>query len=176
MTNQSVAAKVQANLQELFKSNLAPGNAYIKFQLTSDTSALLSMDRVEESLIVKAEQITTLPSMPKSAIGMMASRDRVFCVFDLAQLLALPSSLINPRQYQLIVLQTISEPSIYIGFAVTQLQGIVRLSTEQIQTSLDTLSPNLAPYCNGAVPENETIIPILEFNRICQVLTTIDKQ
>ncbi|WP_319419584.1 chemotaxis protein CheW [Pleurocapsa sp. FMAR1] len=173
MSNQSVAAKVQANLPELFKSNLAPGNAYIKFQLTSDITALLSTDRVEESLIVKAEQITTLPSMPKSAIGMMASRDRVFCVFDLAQLLTLPSKLITPRQYQIIVLQTTDQTPIQVGLAVNSVQGIMRLATKQISSSTDAVSPQIAPYISGAVNVEQTTIPVLEFERILQALETL---
>ncbi len=170
MQNQSVAAKVQANLQELFKSNLDPGDAYIKFQVASGVNALLSMDRVEESSIVRAEKITTLPGMSESVMGMMSSRDRVFCVFDLAQLLNLPSELINNRQYQIIVLQTNTESPICVGLAVAQLQGIVRLSTEQIGSSLNGVSDRFVDYVSGTVQQDEKVIPILEFNRILQSL------
>lgn len=173
MTTSSPVSRIQDSLQELFKANLAPGDAYIRFQLTSDMTALLSMKQVQESLIVEAEKITTLPSMPESVIGIMSSRDRVFCVFDLAQLLELPSQLIAPRQYQIIVLQTTSEPAIHIGLAVNCLQGIVRLPTEKIQSSLDAFPYNIASYLCGAVKEEETMIPILEFNRISTALSAI---
>jgi positive phototaxis protein PixI len=166
MSTSSPASRIQANLQELFKGNVASGDAYIKFQLTPEINALLSMAWVQESLIVEAEQITSLPNMPNSFVGMMNSRDRVFCVFDLAQLLALPSELINSRQYQVIVLQTTSEPSILIGFAVPQLQGIVRLSVDKIQSSLDDAPANLVPFMAGVVEEEKTRIPILELNRL----------
>ena len=174
MTSSSAASRIQANLQELFKANLAPGDAYIRFQLTSDMTALLSMEQVQESLVVEAEKITPLPSMPESFIGMMSSRDRVFCVFDLAQLLTLPSRLIAPRQYQIIVLQTTcKQPPIYVGLAVTRLQGIVRLPTEHIQLPLDAFPSNLSPYVWGAVKEEETMIPLLDFDRISKALTTL---
>jgi positive phototaxis protein PixI len=166
MSTSSPASRIQANLQELFKGNVASGDAYIKFQLTPEINALLSMAQVQESLIVEAEQITSLPNMPNSFVGMMNSRDRVFCVFDLAQLLALPSELINSRQYQVIVLQTISEPSILIGFAVPQLQGIVRLPVDKIQSSLDDAPANLATVMAGVVEEGKARIPVLEFNRL----------
>ena len=173
MTTSSAASRIQANLQELFKANLAPGDAYIRFQLTPDMTALLSMRQVQESLIVEAEKITTLPNMPESVIGIMSSRDRVFCVFDLAQFLALPSRLIAPRQYQIIVLQTTSKQPIYMGLAVNRLQGIVRLPTEQILRSLEAFPSNIAPYLEGAVQEDASMIPILEFNRISVALTKI---
>ncbi len=174
MTASSPAARIQAHLQELFKADLAPGDAYIRFQLTSDMTALLSTKQVQESLLVEAEKITPLPSMPESVIGIMSSRERVFCVFALAQLLTLPSRLISPRQYQIIVLQTTSEPPIYIGLAVTRLQGILRLPPEQIQSSLDAFPSNIAPYLCGVVQQEEAIIPVLDFNGISEALTTLN--
>jgi positive phototaxis protein PixI len=111
-----------------------------------------------------------LPSMPNSFVGMMNSRDRVFCVFDLAQLLALPSELINSRQYQVIVLKTLKEPSILLGLAVPQLQGIVRLPVDKIQASLDDAPANLAAFMAGVVEEGKTRIPVLELNRLLTAL------
>ncbi|MEY2856172.1 MAG: hypothetical protein RLZZ74_481 [Cyanobacteriota bacterium] len=170
MSTSSPASRIQANLQELFKGNVASGDAYIKFQLTPEINALLSMAQVQESLIVEAEQITSLPTMPNSFVGMMNSRDRVFCVFDLAQLLALPSELINSRQYQVIVLRTISEPSILLGLAVKQLQGIVRLPVDKIQSSLDDAPANLAAFMAGVAEDGKTRIPVLELNRLLTAL------
>ena len=169
----SSASKIQANLQELFKAKLSPGDAYIRFQLTSDITALLSMEQVQESLVVEAEKITPVPSMPESIIGIINSRDRVFCAIDLAQLLKLNSPLIAPRQYQIIVLQTTDEPSIYIGLAVISIQGIVRLTTEQIKTSLSSCSSNIASYLCGIFQPAETIIPILDFECILETLSAM---
>jgi positive phototaxis protein PixI len=100
----------------------------------------------------------------------MNSRDRVFCVFDLAQLLALPSELINSRQYQVIVLKTLKEPSILLGFAVPQLQGIVRLTVDKIQVSFDDAPTNLAAFMAGVAEDGKTRIPVLELNRLLTAL------
>ena len=81
MSASSPAARIQANLQELFQGNSASGSPYIKFQLTSEITALLSMEQVQETSIVDAALITPLPSMPPSVIGIMNSRDRVFLCF-----------------------------------------------------------------------------------------------
>lgn len=175
MTTSSPASRIQANINELFQANLSPGDAYIRFQLTSKMTALLSMKQVEESLIIAAEEITPMPSMPESVIGIMSSRDRVFCVFDLAQLLQLTSEFTSPRQYQIIVLQTISEQPIYIGLAVAYLQGILRISTEQIQSPVTVFASNITTYISGEVQEANNTIPILEFNRILEALTTVNK-
>ena len=78
MSTSSPASRIQAKLQELFEGKITSGDAYIKFKLTSEITALLSMNQVQESLIVEAAKITPLPSMPKYTIGMINSRDRVF--------------------------------------------------------------------------------------------------
>ena len=169
MQNKSAAAKVQANLQELFEGKLAPGDAYVKFRLTS-TTALLSMKQVKESSIVETEQITSLPNMPEFAIGIISLRDRVFGIFDLALLLGLSSEPINSRQHQIIVFQTVTEPSIYVGLAVTQLQGIVRISNRQIQLADNSINAKLIPYAFGMVEQENNTIPILNLEDILQAL------
>ena len=165
-SNSSAVAKVQASLDQLFKSNIVSGDAYIKFQLTTGVSALFAMTQVQESLIVKAKQITTLPNMPPSAIGAMNSRDHVFCVFDLAQLLGFSTRLNNSRQYQIIVLQTTTEPQVNVGFAVANLQGISRFSQEQIYLSSENIVDNLHDRISGVVQQDENTIPILALDSI----------
>lgn len=171
MLTPTPASKIQANLQDLFQANLTSGEAYIRFKLTTDITALLSMKQVQRSVIVEAEKITPMPGMPESVIGIMSSRDRVFCLFDLAQLLGLSVRLAVPRQYQIIVLQTIGSTPIQIGFSVNNLQGIVRLSTEQIQAASDAVPANIQPYAFGEVSTEQETIPILAFERIVNTLT-----
>ena len=172
METASAASRIQANLQELFKANLTSGDTYIRFQFTSQIEALLSMEQVQESLVIDAQKITPLPNMPKSAIGMMSSRDRVFCIFDLAQLLALPSLLDSPRQYQIIVLETIEEKPIYLGLAVAAVRGMVRLPATKIESFSNGIDAILAPYVCGTVQQAEKVIPILEFDRIVETLSS----
>lgn len=176
MTISSAASRVQANVKDLFKGKLASGDAYIRLQLTSEITALLSMEQVQGSLVVEAEKITSLPCMPESVIGILSSRERVFCVFDIAQLLDLPTSINSYREYQIIVLQTATEEPIFIGLAMNFLRGIVRLSREQIsKQSPDTFPGEMAAYISGVIQEGEEIIPILEFASILNTITTINK-
>lgn len=167
----NAASKVRASLQnDLSRIDSSPGEAYIRFQLTKQLPALLSMKHLQGSMVVPADKITFMPSMPTSVIGIIGSRDRVFCVFDLAELLGFPSELTFSRQYQIIVLQTATKKPIYLGFAVTHLQSIVRLTTEQISLSLDAVPPQIVPYLVGTVLEEKMAIPILEFERILDSL------
>lgn len=172
MQTSNAAQRVQANLQELFKAELAPGDPYIKFQLTTESTALMSMVCVEESGIIPAAKITPLPGMPEAVIGMMNSRDRVFCVYDLAQLLNLSDSLVNLRTYQVIVLKTNIENPIYLGLAITQFQGTMRISAEKINYAPDSIDINISPYINGVLIQEATAIPILDLNKIIETITT----
>ncbi|MGB7417301.1 MAG: chemotaxis protein CheW [Thermosynechococcaceae cyanobacterium] len=175
METSSAASRIQANLQDLFSADLAAGDAYIRFQLTSDMSALLSMSQVQESLVVPAEKITPLPSLPESVIGIMSSRDRVFCVFDLAQTLSLPSRLVALQQYQVIVLDVSklvsAEQELYVGLAVERLQGITRLASEQVNLSTDSFPHAIALYLQGSVIKEDQITPILDLKKVTKILT-----
>lgn len=170
MQTSSAASRVQASVEELFKGKITAGDAYVKFQLTSDITALLSMDRVEESSILEAEQITPLPSMPESVIGITSSRDLVFCVFDLAQLLTLSSSFINHRQYQIIVLKTNDVTPIYLGFAVNSLQGIIRFPSSKILPLPKTFTADFTPFISGLVEVNENNLPVLNLESIFKTI------
>lgn len=171
MSSSSPAARIQANLQDLFRGNSVSGNPYIKFQLTSEITALLSMEQVQETSIVESALVTPLPGMPPSVIGIMNSRDRVFCVFDLARLLSLPHPLTVPRQYQIIVLQTTDPTPIQLALAVNTVQGIMRLTAEQIQSSIDDVPANIAPYISGVVTAENIATPVLEFERILETIS-----
>lgn len=172
MPQSTPAFRIQENLAELFQGKKASGDAYIKFQLTPEIQALLPMQQVQQSSIIKAGQITPLAGMPESSIGMINSRDRVFCVFDLAQLLTLPMQLVIPRQYQIIVVQTTIEPQIQIGLAVKNLQGIIRVTSEQIKPFNDEIEPRLIPFISGVVIQQKTVLTILNLQRILEALQT----
>lgn len=169
----SPASKLHANVQDFFVADLAPGDAYLRFKLTSDITALMSMAQVEESLVVEAKRITPLPNMPEAIIGMVSSRDQVCCVFDLAQALGLTSEGIAPQQYQIIVVRTKHEQALYIGLAVNRLYGIVRITQENIQSSSQGVMPQIAPYLCGTVHKNEEFSFVLDCDQISAALTKL---
>lgn len=174
MSRESAVSRIQDNLQELFKGKLAPGEAYIKFQLTTEITALLSMARVQESLIVQAKQITALPGMPKSVIGMMNSRDRVFCVYDLPHLLNLPSTLMSSQQYQVVVLEIsellAKEEILKVGLAVEQIGGITRLATSDFHPA-HNVPDCLTPYVISSTGDSPQQL-VLDVAAIIKTIST----
>ncbi|RMF21181.1 MAG: hypothetical protein D6756_12950, partial [Cyanobacteria bacterium J083] len=92
----SPASRIQANLAELFfQQKTSAGSAYLRFELTPQMTALIAMEGVEESIVIPRNNITPLPNMPATVLGIMSSRNQVFCLFDLAQLLGLSFRLIH---------------------------------------------------------------------------------
>jgi positive phototaxis protein PixI len=159
MSIPTLLSRLEQILPQLFEATLPEGDAYLRFQLTPDLTVSISMTQVQESLLVEVGNITPLPNMSESVIGMMSARDRVFCVVDLAQLLLLPSTLMSARQYHIILVKIADDRSVdteierelYLGFAVNYIQGIARITPEQIQPPRDDFPICLADYISGAV-------------------------
>ena len=169
MSTSTPAAKLQQILPELFQAKRTSGEPYLRFQLTSEITALVSMKNVQESLLVAAEKITPLPNMPESFIGIVKSRNHVFSIIDLAQMLKLSSTPLSTRQYHTIVLQTwsaLSQQTSLIGMAVNRIQGITRFTEEQLASPLEDFPASLTPYLHGCVDEGEKRILVLSAEEI----------
>ena len=159
MTANTTLARLQQLLPELFQPVEVTGDRYLRFQLTPDLPALLSMARVQEALLVPASAISPLPNVPDLAIGMMNARDRVFCVVDLGQLLGLPSLPPNLQTYQVVVI-SLDPPQTEeidptglsavkcLGLAVRQINGVARFESETLQPPSNEF-PCLTAYQSG---------------------------
>ncbi len=168
MTANTTLARLQQLLPQLFEPVAVVGDPYLRFQLTAEIPALLSMDRVQEALLVPASSISPLPNLPDFAIGMMNARDRVFCVVDLGQLLGLPSLPVNPRNYQIIIInfrslgtESHDVPEKYLGLAVLKVAGVARFETQPLPMLAENSPTCLEPYLLGSLTEKNRQISVL---------------
>ena len=174
MSTNPTLHKLQQLLPQLFQPIEVSGDPYLRFQLTPFIPALLSMERVAEAMLVPANSISPLPNMPAFTIGMINARDRVFCIVDLAQLIGVASPLLNQQEYQVIVMNlpdtnpAVNSPPTtkLLGLAVSRVQGISRLSTEQWQTVGRKVPEMLAPYLQGCLWENNQQIVVMNTESI----------
>jgi twitching motility protein PilI len=174
MSTSASFVRLQELLPQLSQSTQLPGNPYLRFQLTSGVTALLPMEYVQESLLVPEEYITPLPNMSEFVVGLMSSRDRVFCVIDLAQMVGISSPTAYARQYHVVVLhvsQFVSQPStsgqeLFMGMIVNRIQGITRVVPEVITSLQGNFTPSLTAYLCGSVMEKEQPLPILDTRAI----------
>lgn len=180
MSQTSSLSRLQELLPQLFQATELPGEPYLRCQLTPELSVVMSMEYVQESLLVPREQITPIPNMLASVIGLMNSRDRVFCVIDLAQLLGLSSPTLC-RQYHTVVISVSQfvgdnftcEEELLIGLVFSQIQGLTRVLPETIhlpgdagQLPQEDLFYPLIPYVKAWVIEPEKKLPILDLANI----------
>jgi positive phototaxis protein PixI len=172
MTANTTLDRLQQLLPQLFQPLQVVGDPYLRFQLTPDIPALLSMERVQEALLVANSSISPLPNMPALAIGLMNARDRVFLVVDLAQVLGLPPLPINPRNYQVIVIRLSelgnedNEAQKYLGLAVHKVRGVARFETAQLKSLAKEYPVGLQPYVLGSFQETKEQILVLDTGSI----------
>lgn len=170
----STLSRLQELLPQLFQATKLPGDLYLRCELTSEVTGLISMEYVRESLLVPGEQITPLPKMSPFVMGLMNSRDRVFLALDLLQLLGLSSLSIHSRQYHIIVInvspffeeQSDSEQELWLGLVVNRIQGITRVIADQIRSPQEMVDSTFAPYLQGWVRTEEQQLPILNLATI----------
>jgi positive phototaxis protein PixI len=174
MSEISSLERLQHLLPQLFQAQQQPGQPYLRFQLSQDSLALLSMKQVQESVLVAAEQITPVPNMPSSVLGLTNSRNTVFLVVDLPHLMELTTSQINPQHYQVIVVRVpsiqptpqSSEQESFLGLAVPRILGVTRLVERDIQPIGKAISASLTPYLSGQILEQEQAIAVLDLKTI----------
>jgi twitching motility protein PilI len=149
-------------LPQLFSTKKLEGKYYLRFQLTTELSALIDLKYVQESLTINSEQITAVPNLPEYVVGLMSSRNQVFLAVDLAHLIGFPPTTINLRQYQTIVVQVNSginsvesEEKNLFGLTIKCILGISRILSEQFMPVTTTVPESLRPFVqNYAVIQN----------------------
>jgi positive phototaxis protein PixI len=163
MAESASLARLKELLPQLFQPIQISGESYLRFQLTPELPALLPMEQVQEAMLVSADSVTPLPNMPAFVLGVMSSRERVFCVVDLGQLLGLPPMLTNPREYQVVVMPLLSASSEKrIGLAVHQVRGVARFNPEQLRSQVGDVPECLKPYLIGCTVEADERALILD--------------
>ncbi len=138
---------------------ISSGDAYLKLQLDRQTPAVLPIECAQEVLVLPSRRIAPMPNMPKSILGFLNQRSRVFWVVDLAQLLQLSNVPIRAQNYHIAILQVDNDA---LGLVVEQIKGTIRFTKEQIQSSHGTVPSHLTPYLRGCIPQDNEILLVLE--------------
>lgn len=154
------------NLTSVLESNqlqLPLGDAYLRLQLELKVLSVALLEHIQEVLVLPGEQITLMPSMPDYVLGLMNRRSKVIWVVDLPQMLGLNPLGKDIQQYHIAI---VSLENMLLGLAVQQVQGVVRLTVNDIQPSLNDATPNLIPYLRGAVVRQSENLLVLDLKAI----------
>ncbi|BAQ59898.1 purine-binding chemotaxis protein [Geminocystis sp. NIES-3708] len=178
-SSSSSLSRLEELLPQLFQSINLKGNIYLRCQLATETTVLIAMNVIRESLLVEREQITPIPQMSNFVLGLMNSRDSVFFAIDLPQLLDfLPLPIYTPKYHMIVInvspflpKSSDSETENLLGLAVNQIQGITRILESEVKSPLeyslkqDTVS-TLIPYLQGWAKFSNQYLPILDIETI----------
>lgn len=155
-----------------------PTEAYLSFQLDEKTTAVFSMEQVQEVIVVPENQITLMPNMPDCVLGLMTRRSRVMWAVDLAQILLSQPLAINFRQYKVIIIRVTPAPrpqsmlltsfqsQALLGLIVQEVIGGIRFSPDLIQSPQGGFSSSLTPYLQGCLVQNDSMLLVLDAEAI----------
>ncbi len=132
---------------------------YLKLQLGQNIPAVLSMENTQEVLTVASRKITPMPNLPECFIGLLNQRSRIFWVINFPQILGLPPVDINLQQYSLVIIYANKIP---LGLVVPAIKGVVRLVTAEIQSPIGNVAPDLVPYLQGCLLQENQIVLVLD--------------
>lgn len=151
------------------RSPKTPGEPYLKFWLTPEISAAISMQSIQEALVLPARRLTPMPNMHPVMLGLLNRRSRICWTIDLAQLLGVSLLDLSSQQYTIVLLQVGNVP---LGLAVHRVEGSVRLQPDQIQSPLGQIAASLVPYLRGCAlqqqEERQEVLLVLEAEAIVQ--------
>ncbi|MFN4280636.1 chemotaxis protein CheW [Thermosynechococcus sp.] len=141
------------------------GAPYLRLVVHHGLTALLPMTEIQQVLVIPPQQLTVIPNMPPVMMGLMNFRNRIVWVLDLAQLLNLEPLDANTSLLTIALLQT---PEGYLGLALKEVRGIVRLPESAIQSPVGTVSATLVPYLKGCCRLDQTLFFILDGGAIAR--------
>jgi twitching motility protein PilI len=164
MSSLTTTDRLKDLLPQLFNTQKLEGNYYLRFQITTEISALIDLKYVQESLTIDGEQITAVANLPEYVIGLMSSRNQVFLAIDLAHLIGFTPATVNLRQYQTIVVQIKSETNSVqsedinlFGFTVKRILGISRILSEQFSPVTAEVPEILRPFVQKFVVQQDDL-------------------
>ncbi|NEP00582.1 MAG: chemotaxis protein CheW [Symploca sp. SIO2E9] len=176
MSNSLSVPEALASLNE-DNSSIA-GEQFLRFQLTSDTTALLPLLQLTEVLTIPNGQIVPIAHMPLCVMGVYNWRGDILWMVDLAQLVGLTpwyQQNLNPSVYRTIVLSvpghetTSSNPKDQtLGLVINRVEDIELCNQELIQSPpSSSVNPKLAPFLQGYWPKaNGEILVVLNGDAI----------
>lgn len=174
--------RLQQLLPEVFTPKTVSGEQFLRVQLTPELTIALALSWVEESLLLPTHLVTPMPNMPPAVLGLMSSKDQVFWVVNLAQLLELPTVLEPSQHYEVVIIRALSPKSdqaadpenmntetyeeLFLGLVVPKIRSSVRLSREDIISPVDEVDVNLYPYISGQVVIDGDVVLVLSAEAI----------
>jgi twitching motility protein PilI len=138
------------------------GDVYLKFQLNQQTGAVLSVNHIQEAIVIPVELVTPMPNMSSCILGLMNWRSQIIWAVDLPKMFNLESP-DNRQQYNIIVIRL---DSLILGLVIQEIKGTIKFIAEDIRSPLGQVNYSLMPYLSGCFIHKEEILLVLDTNSI----------
>jgi positive phototaxis protein PixI len=143
----------------------AIGDPYLKVKLALRQSAVLPMAQAQEAIAIPATRITPMPNMSACMLGLLNHKSRVIWVADLSLLLGLSTKVLTTQTYNIAIIRSGKTP---LGLVVPEIQGVVRLAVESVESPIGEVLPALVPYLRGCLRQAEEMLWVLDPDAIVQ--------
>ncbi len=171
MRTQTPLERLQTLLPDVFEPKAQTGELYLRLGLTPSVNAAIPLNTIVETSRIPTQSITSIPNMPACTLGLMGYQGKVFWVVDLPHLMGLTPGIQRPRQYDLIIVETLSmteqgADSLLLGLSVHQIQSTLRFQSSEILPPTAALFAAMRPYLSGVVQQQGLPIGLLNLGAI----------
>lgn len=147
------------------RSTRTTGEMFLRFQLDSQTSAVVPMLQTQEAIVLPAGRVSVIPNLPSPVLGLFNRRNTLLWLVDLPQLLGLEPIDRHAHSYDIALLKVNQIP---LAVAVRSIQGVIRFAPEQIQSPIGSFNPAFTPYLRGWLLQERELILVLDPEAIIQ--------
>lgn len=147
--------------------------SYLKFRLEANVPAALAVRSVQEAFLLPARQLTAMPNMPAPVLGLTNRRNQVVWVLDLAQLLGISVFDAAAVQYSILLIQV---GLVQVGLAVRQIEGMVKIAADAVQSPIGQMSLSLLPYLQGCALLKQELKQELKQGQTQEILLLLDAE
>lgn len=147
------------------RSTRTTGEMFLRFQLDSQTSAVVPMLQTQEAIVLPAGRVSVIPNLPSPVLGLFNRRNTLLWLVDLPQLLGLEPIDRHAHSYDIALLKVNQIP---LAVAVRSIQGVIRFAPEQIQSPIGSFNPAFTPYLRGWILQERELILVLDPEAIIQ--------
>ena len=131
-------------------------NTYLKFQLDFQSTAVIAVKEIVETITVKSQHITAIPNVASCNLGLMARKNQIIWVIDLASMLQFEPLNGSTQKYNLVI---IKNGNFYLGLTVKAIECVVKFDAAIIQPAYE--DTELARYLHGYALQQKELLLVL---------------
>ncbi|NEQ98848.1 MAG: CheW domain-containing protein [Cyanothece sp. SIO2G6] len=182
MQMETPAERLRSLLPQVFAPQPKEGELFVKLQVVPQVIVSIPLVSIAEVSLVMASEITPIPNMPDSVLGLFNTKGYVFWLIDLAYFLGFSSTLSRVKSYEMVMVRAIpkqhsddatpttNSSEQLIGLAVHHIQGSFRMPASDIQTSdagmKSRITSELLAYVDAYILNTQKPLPILNIEKM----------